>query len=157
MYLVKLLSSDITYYPLDTSLSETMWTIKVRFYTPQLVRRVPYLKFGQSSGLSYSKTNTSSSRQMHKRRREKQSTASSLVVAIDSGTTLILVPTNVAKAFYRNIPGSIGVSFNGSTIWEFPCNTSLGETSFSFGSTKYSINHADLVLPYELYVARPAE
>ncbi|KAL8280599.1 hypothetical protein RQP46_006922 [Phenoliferia psychrophenolica] len=70
--------------------------------------------------------------------------------AIDTGTTLIYVPTAVAKAIYAAIPGSAvdtSDSGGGSTFYRYPCSsTTTVALTFAGSSNTYAINAADFNL-----------
>ncbi|KIO28275.1 hypothetical protein M407DRAFT_22485 [Tulasnella calospora MUT 4182] len=75
------------------------------------------------------------------------SSSGSFSAVIDSGTTLIYIPTAAAKKFYASIPGAKDASSSvGDGFYTYPCNTSLGSIAIAFGSTKYAINPADFNL-----------
>ncbi|GJN91371.1 hypothetical protein Rhopal_004392-T1 [Rhodotorula paludigena] len=63
---------------------------------------------------------------------------------IDSGTTLIQVPTAQAEAFYASIPGAVPArNIPGSYI--VPCSTRFSSLSLVFGGTRYEIPDKDLL------------
>ncbi|KAG8894254.1 hypothetical protein FRC01_013066, partial [Tulasnella sp. 417] len=71
----------------------------------------------------------------------------SFSAVIDSGTTLIYIPTAAAKKFYASIPGAKDASATvGDGFYTYPCSTNLGTIAISFGNTKYAINPADFNL-----------
>ncbi|KAG8891153.1 hypothetical protein FRB99_003815 [Tulasnella sp. 403] len=65
---------------------------------------------------------------------------------IDSGTTLIYLPTESAKALYAQIPGSAAAPEDvGKGFWTIPCASmdKVGSVAFVFGEKSYAINPAD--------------
>lgn len=67
----------------------------------------------------------------------------SMTSAIDSGTSLIYVPTAVARALYTSIGGKqVG------NDWHVPCVAQFSSFAFSFGGTQYKIPLSDLFLGY---------
>ncbi|CED83808.1 Aspartyl protease [Phaffia rhodozyma] len=65
-------------------------------------------------------------------------------VAVDTGTTLISVPTTTAASFWANVDGAQQISVFGLTgYYQFPCSTSLN-VSLTFGSVTYLIDSADM-------------
>ncbi|KAK4705578.1 hypothetical protein P7C70_g625, partial [Phenoliferia sp. Uapishka_3] len=75
---------------------------------------------------------------------------STFPAAIDTGTTLIYVPSAVAQSIYAQIPGaSIDTtdSGNGVTYYKYPCSsTTVVAMSFAGSSKSYSINAQDFNL-----------
>ena len=66
-----------------------------------------------------------------------------MVAAIDSGTSLIYVPTSVAQALYSSIGGKqVG------NDWHVPCVAGFSTFAFSFGGVQYKIPLSDLFLGY---------
>lgn len=70
--------------------------------------------------------------------------------AIDTGTTLVYVPSSIAAAIYAAIPGAMldaQDSGNGVSYYQYPC-TSTTPVAFTFaGSTnQYTINPKDFNL-----------
>ncbi|WVW79578.1 hypothetical protein I302_101547 [Kwoniella bestiolae CBS 10118] len=67
--------------------------------------------------------------------------------AIDTGTTLIGVPTQVAQAIYSQISGSSALSaasgYDG--YYQYPCSTTVNVT-IQFGGLSYQISNADMNL-----------
>ncbi|GAA5993312.1 hypothetical protein JCM10908_001424 [Rhodotorula pacifica] len=64
--------------------------------------------------------------------------------ALDSGTTLIQLPTTAANAFFAKIPGSrTSASADGSYV--VPCTTRFSSLAFSFNSVTYEIPPEDLL------------
>ncbi|KIO28276.1 hypothetical protein M407DRAFT_22486 [Tulasnella calospora MUT 4182] len=71
----------------------------------------------------------------------------SFSAVIDSGTTLIYIPTAAAEKFYASIPGAKNASSTvGDGFYTYPCSTSLGSITLSFGNTSYAINPAEFNL-----------
>ncbi|ORY31594.1 aspartic peptidase domain-containing protein [Naematelia encephala] len=70
---------------------------------------------------------------------------SSLVGAIDTGTTLIYVPTAVADSFYSQIPGAGRADSIGAGFYQFPCKASYS-ASLSFAGKAFSLATADFNL-----------
>ncbi|GAA5952808.1 hypothetical protein JCM3765_002971 [Sporobolomyces pararoseus] len=67
----------------------------------------------------------------------------SMTSAIDSGTSLIYVPTAVAQALYSSIGGKqVG------NDWHVPCVAHFSTFAFSFGGIQYKIPLSDLFLGY---------
>ncbi|BGP00205.1 Cathepsin D [Rhodotorula toruloides ATCC 204091] len=66
--------------------------------------------------------------------------------AIDTGTTLIYVPTAVANALYSKIGGK-AVSGGGGQ-YHVPCVSTFGSIGLSFGGQTYNIPLADVFLGY---------
>jgi len=66
---------------------------------------------------------------------------------IDTGTTLCIVPNDVAAAIYSKIPGAKNDPQNG---WMIPANTdvSIGPLSFSYGGQKFSVPTSDLLFEH---------
>ncbi|KAK8853436.1 hypothetical protein IAR55_004142 [Kwoniella newhampshirensis] len=71
--------------------------------------------------------------------------SSSLIGAIDTGTTLIYVPTAVANAFYAQIPGSSKADQYGQGFYQFPCKASLA-VQIGFNGQSFAINNVDFNL-----------
>ncbi|KAG8881996.1 hypothetical protein FRB98_004029 [Tulasnella sp. 332] len=61
---------------------------------------------------------------------------------LDTGTTLIYVPTAAARAFYAQIPGTAPWSA-APGFYTYPCSASLGTMAIRFGTTNFAINQAD--------------
>jgi hypothetical protein len=77
---------------------------------------------------------------------KKNSLDKSLIGAIDTGTTLIYVPTAVADKFYAQIPGAASASDQfGEGFYQFPCKTSA-QISISFNGKPFAVNMADFNL-----------
>ncbi|KAI0662199.1 acid protease [Cubamyces menziesii] len=74
-----------------------------------------------------------------------------LTVVLDTGYSLPQVPTRVAEAFYKNVPGSALVNrpdLNGE-IWELPCDKEVNIT-FKFGGDSFRIHPLDANLDLNL-------
>ncbi|KAF8444969.1 aspartic peptidase domain-containing protein [Boletus edulis BED1] len=67
------------------------------------------------------------------------------LAAIDTGTTLIAAPSNVAKQIWSNVPGSTALSNQYQGMYAFPCNTNVS-VSISFGGTHWAISPDDMNL-----------
>jgi hypothetical protein len=66
--------------------------------------------------------------------------------AIDTGTTLIYVPTAVADRFYAQIPGASSAADQfGEGFYQFPCKTSAVIT-LSFNGKPFGVSLADFNL-----------
>lgn len=50
-------------------------------------------------------------------------------VIVDTGTTLMLMPEDIAEHYYSQVPGAKNDFYNG---WMFPCNTTLPDFEFGF-------------------------
>ncbi|KAG8948333.1 Type I transmembrane sorting receptor [Tulasnella sp. 424] len=75
------------------------------------------------------------------------SSSGSFSAVIDSGTTLIYIPTAAAKNFYASIPGAKDANSTvGAGFYTYPCRTKLAPIAISFGGTNYTINPADFNL-----------
>lgn len=68
----------------------------------------------------------------------------SFPAAIDTGTTLIYVPTAIATAFYAGIPGSASSPVDGTGAYTYPCTETLPVIQFSFGGNKFSVDPKDI-------------
>ncbi|BGP25332.1 cathepsin D [Rhodotorula toruloides] len=66
--------------------------------------------------------------------------------AIDTGTTLIYVPTAVANALYSKIGGKAVAGGGGQ--YHVPCVSTFGSIGLSFGGQTYNIPLADVFLGY---------
>ncbi|KAI1849147.1 hypothetical protein JX265_012780 [Neoarthrinium moseri] len=67
--------------------------------------------------------------------------------AIDTGTTILLAPTAVAKAVFDAIPGSIGLNLAGEHIYLYPCNTAVTNIpKITFAGQDLAINPLDFKL-----------
>ncbi|KIO26680.1 hypothetical protein M407DRAFT_74222 [Tulasnella calospora MUT 4182] len=70
----------------------------------------------------------------------------SLTAAIDSGTSLIYVPQDVATAIYRQVPGAQRADQKyGPGFWSYPCNAKLN-IQFKFGGSFFALNTVDFNL-----------
>ncbi|KAG8952196.1 hypothetical protein FRC04_004903 [Tulasnella sp. 424] len=66
-----------------------------------------------------------------------------ITAAIDSGTSLIYVPQDVASAIYRQIPGAQRADQQyGPGFWTYPCNSNLN-IQFKFGANFFALNPVD--------------
>ncbi|OXB36258.1 endopeptidase [Cryptococcus neoformans] len=66
--------------------------------------------------------------------------------AIDTGTTLIGVPTDMAAAIYAQIPGSskVPTSVMGQEgYYQYPCDTNV-DVKLKFGGVEYGISNTDM-------------
>ncbi|KAG9017511.1 hypothetical protein FRB90_000984 [Tulasnella sp. 427] len=71
----------------------------------------------------------------------------SFSAVIDSGTTLIYVPTAAAKALYAKIPGAKAApSSIGDGFYTYPCNAKLGPIELGFSGHQYAVNPSDFNL-----------
>lgn len=61
--------------------------------------------------------------------------------AIDTGTSLVIAPPNVATAIYQQIPNA--QVYDPSGLFAIPCNSNV-DLRLSFGGTEYAINSADM-------------
>ncbi|EJD02800.1 acid protease [Fomitiporia mediterranea MF3/22] len=68
-----------------------------------------------------------------------------IYAAIDTGTSLIYVPSAFAENLYNLIPGAKQSEQFGPGIYTFPCSTDL-EISLNFGGTNFAINTRDFNL-----------
>ncbi|KZT66403.1 acid protease [Daedalea quercina L-15889] len=68
-----------------------------------------------------------------------------LTAAIDTGTTLIYVPDDVASQFYALIPGSMVAMQYGPGFYSYPCDTTLAIT-LTFGGRAYGVDPVDFNL-----------
>lgn len=68
-------------------------------------------------------------------------------MAIDTGTTLIGVPSSVAQAIYAQIPNSQAMSASSgyAGYYQYPCSQTVNIT-LQFGGLSYSISDADFNL-----------
>ncbi|WVR09646.1 hypothetical protein IAU60_006719 [Kwoniella sp. DSM 27419] len=69
----------------------------------------------------------------------------SLIGAVDTGTTLIYVPSAVADAFYAQIPGSSKADQYGAGFYQFPCRGSANVV-LGFNGKSFSLNPVDFNL-----------
>ncbi|GBE80703.1 Aspartic protease [Sparassis crispa] len=74
-----------------------------------------------------------------------QSISTNLTAAIDTGTSLIYVPDDVADQFYALIPGSQSTTEFGAGFYTFPCASAL-DISLSFSGNSFSVNMLDFNL-----------
>ncbi|KAG8952199.1 hypothetical protein FRC04_004906 [Tulasnella sp. 424] len=66
-----------------------------------------------------------------------------IIAAIDSGTSLIYVPQDIASAIYRQIPGAQRAEQKyGPGFWTYPCNSKLN-IQFKFGGSFFALNPVD--------------
>ncbi|KAG8903977.1 Type I transmembrane sorting receptor [Tulasnella sp. 403] len=71
----------------------------------------------------------------------------SFSAVIDSGTTLIYIPTAAASSFYAKIPGAKDASATlGAGFYTFPCSTNLAPITIKYGTTQYALNPNDFNL-----------
>ncbi|KAG0325719.1 hypothetical protein BGZ99_000239 [Dissophora globulifera] len=66
---------------------------------------------------------------------------------IDSGTSLIVVPTKVASIFHQQIPGAIEAPQVG---WILPCNTSAGDLNFTIAGQQFRVPAEELVVLFRI-------
>ncbi|WVQ66734.1 uncharacterized protein L199_004923 [Kwoniella botswanensis] len=69
----------------------------------------------------------------------------SLIGAIDTGTTLIYVPTSIADSFYSQIPGSSRADQYGEGFYQYPCKASIS-ISLGFNNKNFNMNTVDFNL-----------
>ncbi|WWC72253.1 uncharacterized protein I206_106215 [Kwoniella pini CBS 10737] len=69
----------------------------------------------------------------------------SLIGAVDTGTTLIYVPTNIADSFYSQIPGSSRADQYGEGFYQYPCKSSL-TISLGLNNKNFNMNIIDFNL-----------
>ncbi|KAJ8473786.1 hypothetical protein ONZ51_g7647 [Trametes cubensis] len=74
-----------------------------------------------------------------------QSPPANLTAAVDTGTSLIYLPTDVATDFYGMIPGSAAAVQYGAGFYTFPCDTPFS-VSLVLGGQAYSVHPADFNL-----------
>ncbi|KAG9019062.1 Type I transmembrane sorting receptor [Tulasnella sp. 427] len=75
------------------------------------------------------------------------SSTGSFSAVIDSGTTLIYIPTAAAKALFAKIPGAkTAPSSVGTGFYTYPCSSKLGPITLSFNGDSYAVNLADFNL-----------
>jgi hypothetical protein len=74
-----------------------------------------------------------------------QKSSTNEIQAIDTGTTLIYVPTAIADSFYAQIPGSARAGNLGQGFYTFPCK-STASVSISFANKAYGISMNDFNL-----------
>ncbi|OCH88666.1 acid protease [Obba rivulosa] len=70
-----------------------------------------------------------------------------LTVVFDTGYSLPQVPSNVAEAFYGNVPGAKLMNYEqlDGPIWQLPCAIEVNVT-FQFGGVSYPINPLDTTI-----------
>ncbi|KAI0355595.1 acid protease [Trametes cingulata] len=73
------------------------------------------------------------------------SPAANLTAAVDTGTSLIYLPDNVASDFYGLIPGSASAVQYGAGFYTYPCDTTLS-VSLILSGQPYAIHPADFNL-----------
>ncbi|KAI0786690.1 aspartic peptidase domain-containing protein [Abortiporus biennis] len=74
---------------------------------------------------------------------ENKTTATDLSAVIDTGTTLIYLPDEVAAQFYGTIPGARDAAAEyGEGFYVYPCTSTLS-VSLSFSGTNFTINSSD--------------
>ncbi|KAF9438891.1 hypothetical protein BGZ76_003577 [Entomortierella beljakovae] len=66
---------------------------------------------------------------------------------IDSGTSLIVVPTKAASIFHDHIPGAIQAPTVG---WILPCNTSAGDLNFTISGQQFRVPAEELVVLFRI-------
>ncbi|KAF9933174.1 hypothetical protein FBU30_006340 [Linnemannia zychae] len=66
---------------------------------------------------------------------------------IDSGTSLIIVPSKVASIFHDHIPGAIEAPQVG---WILPCNTSVGDLNFTIAGQQFRVPAEELVVLFRI-------
>ncbi|KAG0076767.1 hypothetical protein BGZ90_008212 [Linnemannia elongata] len=66
---------------------------------------------------------------------------------IDSGTSLIIVPSKVASIFHEYIPGAIEAPQVG---WILPCNTSVGDLNFTISGQQFRVPAEELVVLFRI-------
>ncbi|WVQ94938.1 hypothetical protein IAU59_002027 [Kwoniella sp. CBS 9459] len=71
--------------------------------------------------------------------------SSSLIGAVDTGTTLIYVPTAIADQFYSQIPGSSRADQYGSGFYQYPCKGSAN-VMLGFNGKSFALNPVDFNL-----------
>ncbi|KAG8897092.1 Type I transmembrane sorting receptor [Tulasnella sp. 403] len=74
------------------------------------------------------------------------SSSGSFSAVIDSGTTLIYIPSAAAKKLYSQIPGAAAAPDVGQGFYTYPCDAKLAPITIKFGSTQYAVNPADFNL-----------
>ncbi|KAJ6609854.1 aspartic peptidase domain-containing protein [Mycena sp. CBHHK59/15] len=68
-----------------------------------------------------------------------------IIAIIDTGTTLIYLPSNVASEFYAMIPGSKPAPQFGPEFYTYPCSSKL-DVALSFDGRLFSISTSDFNL-----------
>ncbi|KAF4598292.1 hypothetical protein EYR38_006688 [Pleurotus pulmonarius] len=78
---------------------------------------------------------------------EKTTEVEDVVAAIDTGTTLIYLPNEVAIDFYDQIPGSQSLEdrFGSAAFYSYPCDSNV-DVGFVFNGKVFHINSADFNL-----------
>ncbi|KAH8119288.1 acid protease [Phellopilus nigrolimitatus] len=71
--------------------------------------------------------------------------STSHVQAIDTGTTLIYLPDEVAQSFYGLIPGAKQIDQFGAGFFTYPCSSNL-DIAFGFGGNDFTISTRDFNL-----------
>ncbi|OCH88252.1 acid protease [Obba rivulosa] len=71
--------------------------------------------------------------------------STNLTAAVDTGTTLIYIPDDIAAQFYNQIPGAQSYPQYGPGFYTFPCSSQL-TISFSFSNQTYPISMSDFNL-----------
>ncbi|KAK3844832.1 MAG: aspartic peptidase domain-containing protein [Linnemannia gamsii] len=66
---------------------------------------------------------------------------------IDSGTSLIIVPSKVASVFHDHIPGAIEAPQVG---WILPCNTSVGDLNITISGQQFRVPAEELVVLFRI-------
>ncbi|KAI7816216.1 aspartic peptidase domain-containing protein [Gamsiella multidivaricata] len=66
---------------------------------------------------------------------------------IDSGTSLIVVPSKAASIFHEHIPGAIEAPQVG---WILPCNTSAGDLNFTISGQQFRVPAEELVVLFRI-------
>ncbi|KAF9180618.1 hypothetical protein BGZ51_006072 [Haplosporangium sp. Z 767] len=66
---------------------------------------------------------------------------------IDSGTSLIVVPSKVASVFHKHIPGAIEAPQVG---WILPCNTTAGDLNFTIAGQQFRVPAEELVVLFRI-------
>ncbi|KAG8878135.1 hypothetical protein FRB97_002817 [Tulasnella sp. 331] len=75
------------------------------------------------------------------------SSSGAFSAVIDTGTTLIYIPTDAASAFYAEIDGAEDASDTvGEGFYSYPCNAKLSAITMKLGSTQYAVNPSDFNL-----------
>ncbi|UZJ51182.1 hypothetical protein CBS101457_000502 [Exobasidium rhododendri] len=66
------------------------------------------------------------------------------VAAIDTGTSLIIMPSTVAASIYQQIPNSEQYGSSSEGTYAIPCTSNV-QLSLSFGGQAYTVNSADML------------
>ncbi|KAJ7828526.1 aspartic peptidase domain-containing protein [Mycena leptocephala] len=69
--------------------------------------------------------------------------AGKLVTILDTGTFSALFPQTVIDAIFSRIPGAARVTFEGTSTWSIPCNTT-SSVGVTFGGQLFPIHPLDL-------------